>query len=296
MLHVLIYFRQISPVGFNRMKKQNENGFNGDEFDQFINADNANSAVPGDSGQAGQGSGKESRKRGLAGLPAKQKKLIIAALIVVGLLAVVMARKASQDKPHVEMSPELAEVTQKSVRMIQEGVAKSQESAPAAIHSDAAIAAANAAAMNLGAAAPPDVTHTEAAESKALAPKGAAPVTAPAAAVAADLQVAASIPAPTPASAVPATPGSATAPQAAAIGAVAEAGDAALVQEMGKLQDEVKRWRNQASRDARRAADAEAKLSKKRYTVVSVLADGAVIRDSDGREHIVGIGGKVGAE
>jgi hypothetical protein len=299
MLHVLIYSVQISPVGFNRMTEQNENGFRGNEFDEFLKPDNVNSQVPGDRGAVEKPSARAKKKGGLAGLPAKQKKMIVAAMVVLGLLAAVMARKANQQQLPIEMSPEVAEVTEKSARMIQEGVAKSQAAAPPANHGDAAIAAANAAAMNLGAAPAQAANNTGVAGVAGpgtVTPKNTSLGAEPAAAVAADLQAGATVPAPAPAAAVPATPAAATAPQAAAIGAVAEAGDAALVQEMGKLQEDLKRWRTQANRDARRAAEAEAKLSKKRYTVVSVLADGAVIRDSDGREHIVGVGGKVGAE
>lgn len=275
------------------MAEQKEDQFKGGEFDQWVT--HPDDAVPADdrpesTRTAGQ---KERKSKGFKALAPKQKKLIVGCVVALGLVMVVMARKGSQQNVPVQPSPEIAAVTEKSAQMLQDGVKAAQASA-AQSKEDPAIVAANAAAAITTASAP------KAAPEESVVPASPGPASdVTAGASAAPAKAPAASPAIQPAKAV-------IQPEAQGVpgGNVGLAskslqkseGDETIVAELSKVQDELKRWRNQAARDARRAADAESKLAKRRYTVVSVLADGAVIRDSDGREHIVGVGGKVGAE
>lgn len=275
------------------MAEQKEDQFKGGEFDQWVNR--PDDAVPADERPESTRTAaqKERKSKGFKALAPKQKKLIVGCVVALGLVMVVMGRKGSQQNVPVQPSPEIAAVTEKSAQMLQDGVKAAQASA-AQSEEDPAIVAANAAAAITTASAP------KAAPAESVGPASPGPAsdaTAGAPAVPATAPTASPAIQPTKAVIQPeahAVSGGTVGPASTSL--QKSEGDEAIVAELSRVQDELKRWRNQAARDARRAAEAESKLAKRRYTVVSVLADGAVIRDSDGREHIVGVGGKVGAE
>lgn len=267
----------------------NDGSFKGDEFDVFMGA--APAAAAGRPAQeappavdAAHGAPVDSPKRSKRGAQAaatgpaaKKKKLMllgtVGAVVLVAGVGLVGMKRGGANAPGGDpsLSPEIAEVIAAAEKM---GSNPPTPSPDYAIPTDDAVLAVPG--LELDGVVQPEAVPASA--PVAAATEVSPPVVQPAAAVAAVAPAAA----PAPVAVVPAP---APAP-------AADTGE--FTRRIQALEGDLARARSGLKERDGRIARLEREARKGDYTLVAVLNDGAVVRDSSGREQVITVGRKVG--